>query len=162
HLNLLPAVAWIGLAIICFPTIGFAEPATVIRSANSGLWSSSDTWAGGKVPGPGSRVLVRTGHTIIYDVKMTDPVRAVFVSGALRFDPDGETLLAVGLLKVQPGESTAEEGFDCDAHVEMPKDGAPRPALEVGTPDKPVGKSATIRLVYLDGMDKESCPAIVC
>jgi hypothetical protein len=42
--------------------------------------------------------------------------------------------LAVGLLKVQPGENTAEEGFDCDAHLETPKEGEPKPALRSARP----------------------------
>src|SRR5947209_4558993 len=39
-----------------------------------------------------------------------------------------------------------------------------QPALEVGTPLRPVqrGRTALIRLVYVLGMDKQSCPAIVC
>src|SRR5262249_16936886 len=42
--------------------------------------------------------------------------------------------------------------------------GQPRPALEVGTPDQPIDASHTalIRLAYVNGLDKQSCPAIVC
>src|SRR6185295_16649090 len=41
---------------------------------------------------------------------------------------------------------------------------ADRPALLVGTMAEPIpaGKSAVIRLTYQEGMNKESCPAIVC
>jgi hypothetical protein len=48
--------------------------------------------------------------------------------------------------------------------VPNPDPSKPRPALEVGTPERPVGArhTALIRLVYVPGMDKESCPAIVC
>ena len=40
---------------------------------------------------------------------------------------------------------------------------AERPALEVGTPERRVRQvvTALIRLVYVPGMDKQSCPAIV-
>src|SRR5262249_46538255 len=42
--------------------------------------------------------------------------------------------------------------------------GKPRPALEVGSPQRPIDvrHKATIRLVWFEGMDKQSCPAIVC
>src|SRR5438445_3321 len=40
----------------------------------------------------------------------------------------------------------------------------PLPALEVGTPGRPIPARhrAVIRLVYFPGMDRESCPAVVC
>ena len=38
-----------------------AAPA-IIRSAKSGPWSAAATWEGGKIPGPGARVQVRTGQ----------------------------------------------------------------------------------------------------
>src|SRR5262249_32667300 len=70
----------------------------------------------------------------------------------------------VGLIKIQAGDDASENGFDCDAHVKPPEAGKPRPALEVGTPDEPIpaGRKALIRLTYSEGMDKETCPAIVC
>jgi hypothetical protein len=86
------------------------------------------------------------------------------VAGRLTFAPDRDTLLAVGLLKVQPGDDAREEGFDCDAHVPAADPARPLPSLEVGTLGRPVeaGHRAVIRLTYVDGMDRESCPAIVC
>ena len=54
----------------------------------------------------------------------------------------------------------AENGFDCDAHLPAAAAGTPRPALLVGSarrPD-PAGRTATIRLMYFDGMDRETCP----
>ncbi len=82
----------------------------------------------------------------------------------MTFAPDRDTRLDVGLLKVQPGDDASENGFDCDAHIVPPKPGQPMPALEVGTPERPIdaGRTALIRLAYIAGMDKESCPAIVC
>jgi G8 domain len=150
------------LGILLLASTAFAADRPVVRSAKSGPWESLETWAGGKVPVAGESVLIRPGHRVTYGSNSDKAFRAVFVGGTLAFDPDRDTLLSVGLLKVQPGEATAEEGFDCDAHIETPKDGDPKPVLEVGTPDVPVRKSARIRLVYLDGMDKQSCPAIVC
>jgi hypothetical protein len=139
------------------------ETSRLIRSARNGPWSAPATWEGGQVPAAGARVQVRQGHAVVYDVKSEQPIRSIHVAGILTFAPDRDTRLDVGLLKIQPGDDASENGFDCDAHV--PKvDSDQRPALEVGTPGQPIGPrhTAHIRLVYLDGMDKQSCPAIVC
>src|SRR5262249_37705896 len=82
----------------------------------------------------------------------------------LTFARDRNTLLSVGLIKIQPGEDGSENGFDCDAHMPALKPGEPLPALDVGTPTEPipVEHTATIQLRYFEGMDKDSCPAIVC
>jgi G8 domain len=155
-------VRLLSFAILLLTSAAFAADRPVVRSAKSGPWESPETWAGGKVPAVGESVLIRPGHLVVYGSNSDRAFRAVYVGGTLAFDPDKETLLSVGLLKVQPGESTAEEGFDCDAHIATPKEGEAKPALEVGTPDSPIRKSARIRLVYFDGMDKQSGPAIVC
>src|SRR5437588_473689 len=112
------------------------EPAPVTRSAKSGPWSAPATWEGGKVPGAGARVLIRTGHRVVYDLKSDRAIRAVNVAGTLSFAPDRDTRLDVGLLKIQPGEEYSEEGFDCDGHFGPPDPAQPRPALEVGTPER--------------------------
>jgi hypothetical protein len=136
----------------------------LVRSARSGAWSAPATWEGGKVPGAGDRVLVRAGHLVTYDVRSDAVLRSVHVAGTLAFAPDRNTRLEVGLIKVQPSEACTEEGFDCDAHPAPPAPGKPRPALEVGSPHRPVepGRTALIRLHHVKGMDRESCPAIVC
>jgi hypothetical protein len=146
-----------------------AQAADLIRSVRSGPWSAPATWEGGSVPSPGARVQVRAGHTVVYDVapeKGAAPaaVRLLHVAGTLTFARDRNTLLRVGLLKVQPGDDPSENGFDCDAHLPESRPGQPRPALEVGTADEPipVDHRATIQLIYFEGQDKESCPAIVC
>ena len=140
-----------------------ADP-PVIRSVKSGPWSAASTWDGGAVPAGGSRVLVRSGHRVEYDVKSDAVVRCVNVAGTLAFAPDRDTLLNVGLVKIQPGDEYGEEGFDCDAHVPAADPSKPMPELLVGTPDRPVaaGKTAVIRLHYVPGMNKDSCPAVVC
>src|SRR5690606_36317199 len=93
-----------------------------------------------------------------------DVIRAINIAGTLRFATDRDTRLTVGLIKIQPGDAYSEEGFDCEVHLEELDPAAIRPALEVGTPDQPVvaKHKAVIRLAYVEGMDKESCPAIVC
>jgi hypothetical protein len=151
-------MAWAGLAAAAPPESGW------VRSAHSGAWSDPATWEGGAVPGAGARVQIRPGHAVTYNVASDRPIRSVCVGGALRFDPDKDTRLDVGLLKVQPGDVPGEDGFDCDAHLPAADSGQPQPALEVGTPEHPVaaGHTALIRLIPVDGLDPQSCPAIVC
>src|SRR3954452_16111020 len=87
-----------------------------IRSARGGPWSDPRTWEGGRIPGAGDRVQVRTGHAVIYDIASDRAVRSIHVAGTLRFDPDRDTRLDVGLIKIQAGDDAGENGFDCDAH----------------------------------------------
>src|SRR4051812_24965650 len=84
-----------------------AKKAPWVRSTRSGTWSSPATWEGGKVPGAGERVQVRTGHTVTYDVQSEQVIRAIHVAGTLRFAADRDTRLDVGLIKVQPGEEAS-------------------------------------------------------
>jgi hypothetical protein len=109
-------------------------------------------------------VQVRAGHTVTYDVVSTSAVRSIHVAGTLRFDPERDTRLDVGLIKIQAGDDASENGFDCDAHAPKPDPNIPRPALEGGTPEMPIAPnhSAVIRLLAIEGMDQETCPAIVC
>jgi hypothetical protein len=152
------SIGWIWMAS------AVAADRPITRSAQSGPWSSPATWAGGKVPAAGSSVQIRAGHAVTYDVSSTEPIRALFIAGSLKFADDRDTLLEVGLVKVQAGDDTTEEGFNCDAHLPDPDPSKPRPALEVGTWEEPIAAehTALIRLVYFEGMDKQSCPAIVC
>src|SRR5262249_18332425 len=138
--------------------------APMVRSARSGPWSAPATWEGSKVPAAGSRVQVRQGHTVAYDVKSDRVLRSVHVAGTLRFLHGRDTPLGVGLIKIRPGEGASEDGLDCDAHAAELPPGQPRPALEVGPPDHPVDArhTALIRLTYVKGLDRQSCPAIVC
>jgi hypothetical protein len=141
-----------------------AAAAALLRSARSGPWSQAETWEGLRVPGAGARVQVRAGHTVTYDVASDQAVRSIHVAGTLRFDPERDTRLAVGLIKIQAGEDASENGFDCDAHAAAADPHAARPALEVGTPARPISAahSALIQLVAAQGLDPETCPAIVC
>ena len=144
----------------------FAE-IPVVRSAKSGAWSAAQTWEGGEVPASGSKVLIRAGHSVVFDRSAETLVRSLHIAGTLQFATDRDTRLDVGLIKVQAGEDTSEEGFDCDAHLPDSTPANPvvtRAALLVGTAEQPVqaGHTALIRLTYFEGMDKQSCPAIVC
>jgi hypothetical protein len=158
-----------GTGLFPFPSSAAEQPARnaappVVRTAQSGAWSAAATWEGGKIPSGNVRVLVREGHHVIYDLQATKPIRSLTISGILSFAPDKDTRLDVGLIKVLPGEDCAEEGFACDAHAASTGAAKPQAALEVGTPEKPIpaGRTALIRLVYQDGLDRQSCPAIVC
>jgi hypothetical protein len=155
------AVLLLGMAISAAPA---ADAPELIRSTCSGAWSDAATWEKGKIPGPGARVQVRAGHTVVFDIKTSKPIRFIHVAGVLSFARDRDTQLDVGVLKIQPGADAAEDGFNCDAHLAEPTAGQPRPALEIGTPEQPLDARyhAVIRLTYLDGMDKQSCPALVC
>jgi len=136
------------------------------RSARSGRWSDPATWAGRRVPRSGDSVQVRAGHVVTYDVNSQDAVRVLHVAGTLKFARERSTRLDVGLLKVQPSEQCNEDGFNCHEAAEMP--GAsdatmPRAALEIGTRENPIpaGVTATVRLVYFDGMDTNTLPALM-
>ncbi len=136
----------------------------IVLSAHSGAWSDGATWDGGKPPGGSARVLIRPGHRVLYDVNSDTPIRSVNVGGELIFAADRDTRLDVGLLKIQDTDQYSEAGFDCEAHLQSPEAGRPRPVLEVGTLERPIpaDHTATIRLVYFAGMDPASCPALIC
>ncbi len=153
-----------------------------IHSTKSGLWSAPTTWKGGNVPTTGDKVLVSEGHIVTYDIKSKDVIRSVHISGTLSFAHDKDTQLDVGLIRIAPGDKVIEEGFECD-HVPDAKKRKTisktvrqpgfsalcvccdnKAALLLGTPDRPISAkhTALMRLHYISGMDKESCPAIVC
>lgn len=174
-----PLAPTIVLALALVSPAVAAEP-PVIRSARSGAWSAPDSWDLGRVPRAGDRVVVRAGHTLTYDVASGAVIRLVEVAGTLHFARDRTTRLEAGLIVVTASEEPTEDGFDCHAeaapmrHAGADADNRPqpadavaapaeRPSLLVGRPGAPIaaGSSATIRLHYVEGMDRASCPAIV-
>lgn len=150
--------------LMLLPAIAAAEPTDIIKTAASGPWSSPDTWSGSKVPGQHARVLILPEHRVTYDVKSEVVIRAINIGGTLAFARDRDTLLNVGLLKIERTDHFSEEGFDCEAHLEEPMPGAARATLEVGSTAEPIpaAHTATIRLHFVEGLDRASCPAIVC
>ncbi len=157
------ASAFAVLLCSALPTMA-AEPIKPIRSAGNGSWSATATWEGGKVPAVGANVQIRTGHTVLYDVQSDAALRVVHVAGTLRFASDRDTRLDVCVLKIQAGDDFSEDGFECDAHLPAIDADKPRATLEVGRADRPIDAkhTALIRLVFAAGMDKDSCPAVVC
>jgi hypothetical protein len=100
------------LAVLFFSTVPVAaaheghakssSDADVVRTMRSGPWSAAETWEQGKVPGAGAKVLIRTGHRVVYDVASDAVIRGVNVAGELTFATDRDTRLNVGLIKIQP------------------------------------------------------------
>jgi hypothetical protein len=133
------------------------------RTCRSGKWSEPATWADGRQPKAGDFVQVRTGHTVVYDVESAEALRMVHVAGALRFATDRNTRLDVGLLKVAEGEETTEDGFNCHDDPAPAPPGNSQATLEIGSQSQPVpaGVTALVRLVYFEGTDRETLPAIV-
>ncbi len=135
-----------------------------LRSKQSGPWSAKETWDAGRTPQKGDRVIIRAGHTVGYDVDSKEVIRLVQIAGTLEFARDKNTRLEAGLITIMASEEPSEEGFDCHANPKMAGHGTSRPALLIGQPGSPIpGKyQALVRLHYVEGMDKESCPALVC
>ena len=124
----------------------------------------ADDLGGRSGPAAGARVQVRTGHTVRYDVTSDAVIRSIHVAGTLTFAPDRDTRLDVGLIKIQAGDDASEDGFDCDAHpgrTRRRRGPAGAGGRHGRPPDRPE-HTALIRLAYVDGMDRQTCPAIVC
>jgi hypothetical protein len=144
-----------------------------VRSARSGNWSNPKTWADKRAPRSADNVQIQSGHRVIYDVSSDAGVRVLHVAGTLTFARDKSTRLNVGLLRVQPGVECNEDGFNCHEAVDVtsPLDGSRRArsdpphraTLEIGTRESPIpaGVTAMIRLVYFEGMDTNSLPALM-
>ncbi len=159
------ACRWSALVLLVFAVgASAAEGPAVTRSAKSGAWSDAATWEEGQVPGAGSRVLILGEHTVTYDVKSDAVIRAINVAGTLTFSRDRDTLLNTGLIKIEAIDSFSENGFDCEGHFDEPAAGQPRATLQVGTLNEPIPAEhqAIIRLHGVEGLDPQSCPAIVC
>lgn len=152
------------LLAISFATAKAAEP-PVVRSKQSGTWSDKETWEIGRAPMSGDVVVIRAGHHVTYDVnEPRETIRVVQIAGELEFARDRNTVLDAGLITITASEEPTEEGFDCHAVMEEISEGKSRPALFIGRPGAPhpAQFTAVIRLRYLEGMDKVSCPALVC
>ena len=133
------------------------------RTARSGPWSAAETWEASRLPQSGDFVQVRAGHVVTYDVDSSAALRMIHVAGTLSFARDKSTLLVVGLIRIEPGETSTEDGFDCQAEVSAHDAGGSTPALEIGTPDSPIPAEvkATIRLKHFPGTSEETLPAII-
>ena len=133
------------------------------RTARSGPWSAAETWEASRLPQSGDFVQVRAGHVVTYDVDSSAALRMIHVAGTLSFAHDKSTLLVVGLIRIEPGETSTEDGFDGQAEFSAHDAGGSTPALEIGTPDSPIPAEvkATIRLKHFPGTSEETLPAII-
>src|SRR2546425_11170013 len=135
-----------------------------VRSARSGKWSDPRTWLDKRAPRAGDNVQVQAGHVVTYDANLDEGMRLLHIAGTLRFSREKSTRLNVGLLKVLAGEACSEDGFNCHEagdSSESSDSTAPKPTLEIGTRDNPIpaAVTATVRLVYFEGMDTNTLPA---
>src|ERR1043166_4644048 len=119
----------LSIAFLVAASSVWAQPGDLTRSAKSGAWSASATWEGGKVPAAGAKVQIRSGDVVTYDVKSDAVIRFIHVAGTLRFAADKDTVLNVGLIKIQNGEDATEDGFDCDTHMRAVSKKGPRADL---------------------------------
>jgi len=145
-----------------------AEPVLFdARTAGSGKWSEAETWEGGRRPQAGDFVQVRAGHTVTYDVNSSAAIRMIHVAGVLTFSREKSTLLDVGLLKIEAGETETEDGFECDSALAISSFHShakhAQPALEIGTRSAPIpaGITATIRLRHFPRTNPDTLPAII-
>jgi hypothetical protein len=140
-----------------------------VQSIASGNWTSASTWSP-RPPKAGDRVKISRDTRVTYDVKSDDVIRMIQVVGTLSFARDRDTLLNVGIVKVQASDTCSESGFACDfAHATAAGEPTlaptgPLPALEVGTLSDPIPAehTARIRLHYIEGMEKDDSPALAC
>lgn len=135
-----------------------------IRSVKSGFWSETSTWDSGQVPGDGDNVVVDSGHVVTYNVQSSEAIRLLLIRGKLTFSRTENTQLDVGMIFITTRESV-DPNEDCSMHMHGPMwMDAPKPALEVGSVDKPIpnGVTARIRLVHFSGIDPNCSPGIIC
>ncbi|HKQ36701.1 MAG TPA: G8 domain-containing protein [Verrucomicrobiae bacterium] len=158
-LGFVAVIAGLATAQAASPPVRFE-----VTSARSGKWSEPATWVDKRAPQSGENVQIRSGHTVTYDLNSDAAVRVLHVAGNLTFARDKSTRLNVGLLKVSPGTECDEDGFNCqDMAGVAAGERMPSAALEIGTRENPIprGVTATIRLVYFEGMDTNSFPALM-
>jgi hypothetical protein len=141
-----------------------------IQSARDGNWSNPTTWKPARVPKSGDRVLISRGTKVTFDSKSKDVIRLLQIVGTLTFARDRDTELNVAVVKVQNSIECSESGFACD-FAGVSESGEPltardgdMPTLEIGTPEKPIPAKYTARIClhYIEGMDKQDAPALVC
>ena len=65
------------------------------RAVKNGAWSDASTWAGGKIPGNGAKVLIGDGLTVTYDQVSEDRLQTIAIKGNLKFATNQDTQLYV-------------------------------------------------------------------
>src|SRR5690606_17229229 len=100
------------------------EQATA-RVVASGDWSAAETWADGRLPEAGDRILIPDGFEIRYDLPASPAFYTLRIDGALNFATDASTAMLVDTVVV------SDSGL-----------------LSIGTMESPVIPTATARLTF--------------
>ena len=85
------------------PSLSAAEPFT-LESKGDGAWSNAATWQPERQPKAGDKVLIQSGHAVVYDANSPDLIPLLHVEGSLVFARDRDTELNVAVLKVGGGK----------------------------------------------------------
>src|SRR6185295_3077578 len=101
-------LGWLGAMVIICACLATIQGEEIVNSARCGLWSAAATWEGGRVPGAGARVLIKTGHAVTYDAKSDKVIRGITISGELTFATDKDTELNVGLIRIEDRDDYSE------------------------------------------------------
>ena len=65
------------------------------KAVKSGVWSDASTWAGGKIPGEGAKVLIDDGLIVTYDQVSEARLETIVIKGNLKFATNRDTQLYV-------------------------------------------------------------------
>ncbi len=98
-----------------------------VTSRASGTWSDPETWSAKRVPAAGDRVLILTGHDVVYDVISDAALDCVELHGHLSFKTSADTRMKVTNLTVM------DDGF-----------------LEIGTTANRVSMDVTAEIIIAD------------
>ena len=136
----------------------------MLTSINNGNWSDPNIWDAGRTPQFEDDVKIQLGHTVIYDVENTDPIRSIHIRGKLEFSKINNTHLVVGLIVLNPLETI--DIFDrcsINQHPMDPVDHDNMPVLDIGTLNNPIPHNVNvmIELVHFDELDSNCGPAIL-
>lgn len=109
-------------------------------SVQNGDWSDPATWGGeDNVPLTGARILIKSGHTVTVDDKLSENYKTIRVDGTLRFAPDRDTSLKTNTLIVSNKGLNGLEG-----------------KFEMGTESNPIQKGVKARLIIDKMFDFET------
>lgn len=137
--------------------------AETVRSVQSGNWSEPATWHNNSVPAFGARVLIDSGHTVVYDLFQQEPIRRLHIRGTLSFSRKANTWLQAGLIILSPVKQIPEKYIGKTIFQQNSGNPFHLPKLEIGTPEKPIPSKiiARITLVHFPDMDPRHAPAIL-
>lgn len=92
--------------VLLAQSVEAAPDIKVIRSQQSGRWSDPATWEQKTLPQTGESVLIRTGHSVTYDVISGDVLRAIHIGGPPGTSPSPlETPGSLSELRTTTGHS---------------------------------------------------------